>query len=295
MHYLYKITNILNNKIYIGQSINPQSRWINHQSIARSGKCSQYIHRALHKYGINNFTFQIIDSALNRWQADCLEYNYIVQYNSQEYGYNIRPGGRTSFMSQQTRHKMSKAALGSKNHRYGTKHTDEWKKHMSQLLMGQKFSEEALINMSKAAKIRLEKFPHTQPIGMIGKKHTSKSIQKMSEAAKNNHLNGIYDKNKLLSDEQIQKIISDNRSSNKIAQEYHVSSSLILKIKKKAGIKYIKKEILSNEQIQEILKDNRSSRKIAQEYGVSKIRILRLKRASIQIHDNFVYDQDVHN
>lgn len=50
--YLYKITNLVNNKIYIGQTNDPKQRWSHHKSDAN--KPIMAISRAMNKYGISN-------------------------------------------------------------------------------------------------------------------------------------------------------------------------------------------------------------------------------------------------
>lgn len=83
---IYKITNKLNNKIYIGQSVNPENRWFNHKSDKKT-----YIGRALHKYGSENFNFEILE-----WTEDydSRERYWIAYYNSYgDAGYNLTAGG----------------------------------------------------------------------------------------------------------------------------------------------------------------------------------------------------------
>ena len=55
--YIYQITNLINNKIYIGKTNNPQKRWDNHKC---SNDPNMVIARALRKYGINNFKFEVL-------------------------------------------------------------------------------------------------------------------------------------------------------------------------------------------------------------------------------------------
>jgi hypothetical protein len=50
-YYIYKITNILNDKIYIDQTIQPKIRWRTHKHLAKHQKTNQYIHKAMNKYG----------------------------------------------------------------------------------------------------------------------------------------------------------------------------------------------------------------------------------------------------
>lgn len=93
MKAIYKITNKINNKCYIGQSNNPTHRWVEHKFHVNNnddiGKSA--IHDAMRKYGINNFEFTIIG-----WFDDYNEQEkyYIQYYNSLiPNGYNILKGG----------------------------------------------------------------------------------------------------------------------------------------------------------------------------------------------------------
>lgn len=93
---IYRITSTINGKIYIGQSVDYQQRWRQHKAEARKDEPSMIINKAMKKHGINNFLFEVVDFAQNYWQADCLEQNYIKQYNSHirnDKGYNVSLGG----------------------------------------------------------------------------------------------------------------------------------------------------------------------------------------------------------
>lgn len=86
---IYKITNKLNNKIYIGQSIHILQRWEEH----KYQECNSAIHQAIKKYGIDNFTFEIIEEC-DQSLLDEKEIYWIKYYNSYKEGYNLTPGGR---------------------------------------------------------------------------------------------------------------------------------------------------------------------------------------------------------
>lgn len=61
---IYKIENLLNGKVYIGQSRCIEKRWINHRSAAfnPNNQCYDYpLYCAIRKYGIENFSFEIIE------------------------------------------------------------------------------------------------------------------------------------------------------------------------------------------------------------------------------------------
>ena len=112
MHYLYKITNQLSGKVYIGQTVNDKNRWIAHKSYAKnSEETGQYIHRAMAKYGVENFTFDVIATCKTQEDADEAESILINQYDSKnkEHGYNIKPGGNTAPHSEETKEKLRQA------------------------------------------------------------------------------------------------------------------------------------------------------------------------------------------
>lgn len=97
---IYKITNKINNKIYIGQSINISERWRAHRSRPFQVNASQYdspLYRAIRKYGLGNFTFEVIEEC-NEEELNLKEQFYIQKYKSYEtnHGYNLTMGGQTA-------------------------------------------------------------------------------------------------------------------------------------------------------------------------------------------------------
>lgn len=57
---IYRITNKINNKNYIGQAISVSRRWSDHRRAVLLNKPTQIIHHAMIKYGLENFEFEII-------------------------------------------------------------------------------------------------------------------------------------------------------------------------------------------------------------------------------------------
>lgn len=94
---IYKITNNINGKIYVGQSINIYERWKQHEYKAFNCNEKAYnsaIHQAYRKYGIENFSYEIIEECPPE-QLDIREIYWIEQLNSlAPNGYNITPGGQ---------------------------------------------------------------------------------------------------------------------------------------------------------------------------------------------------------
>ena len=93
---IYKITNIVNGKVYIGQSTNINKRWASHKSEAFNPKSDAYdypLYRAIRKYGLNNFLFEVLEECLSS-QLDEKEIAFIKEYNAHgEGGYNQDDGG----------------------------------------------------------------------------------------------------------------------------------------------------------------------------------------------------------
>lgn len=133
---VYKITNTTNNKSYIGQSVNIEKRW----SYYRHGsKDHTPILFAIRKYGLDNFTFEIIEEC-DREMLNEREIYWIKEANTiSPKGYNLSTGGRkTTWMytpSRATLEKRSKALKGQKR-------TDETKRKMSIAQKGRTFSED---------------------------------------------------------------------------------------------------------------------------------------------------------
>lgn len=88
---IYKITNLVNGKIYIGQSKDYKKRWNEHKCRANNKyQTNQIITKAINKYGFENFKFEILDSAKTPEELNNLECYYIQKLNSlTPNGYNI--------------------------------------------------------------------------------------------------------------------------------------------------------------------------------------------------------------
>ena len=94
---IYKITNNINNKVYIGQSINIEKRIKQHFWKAKCEKDISFnsiLHKAIRKYGAENFSWEVLQECSIE-EIDELEQKYIKEYNSiSPNGYNILIGGQ---------------------------------------------------------------------------------------------------------------------------------------------------------------------------------------------------------
>src|SRR5580698_1785821 len=123
MHYLYRITNQVNNKVYIGQTAKnpPSQRWAQHCYEARRGTQHPLYH-SINKYTRHNFRFEIIAWCKTQEDTDIIEAELIKQYDSlnRDTGYNLVPAGAPNMK--------------------GFTHSDETKKIWSEQRKGKHFS-----------------------------------------------------------------------------------------------------------------------------------------------------------
>lgn len=99
---IYKITNLVNNKIYIGQTINTiQHRFNQHINSAIHQKGCPYLGNAIQKYGIDNFIIESIEENIPFDLLNDKEVYWISYYhaNNPDYGYNLTRGGNYSCVS----------------------------------------------------------------------------------------------------------------------------------------------------------------------------------------------------
>ena len=90
---IYLISNLINNKIYVGQSINIEKRWTQHKRELRNNiHENKRLQNAWNKYGEENFEFSIVEECdIN--QLNQREIYWISKFNSCVNGYNLTSGG----------------------------------------------------------------------------------------------------------------------------------------------------------------------------------------------------------
>ena len=90
---IYKITNISTQEIYIGKSTSVATRWTNHikSACGLAGVADSQFQRALKQYGIENWTFELLEKCPKEKLTEREKY-YITFYDTINYGYNQRIG-----------------------------------------------------------------------------------------------------------------------------------------------------------------------------------------------------------
>ena len=114
--YIYKITNIITQKSYIGQTKRTiQRRFNSHISEANRNLYDTYLHRSIRKYGKENFIVELIEEC-NRENISDREIFWIKELNTKSpNGYNLHDGGYGGCLnpSDELRKKLSDAKKGS--------------------------------------------------------------------------------------------------------------------------------------------------------------------------------------
>jgi len=192
---IYKITNLKNNKNYIGQTKDVKKRFAKHKSNLKNG-ChhNEYLQRAWKKYGVEGFKFEFLCEC-KTCELDDKEVYYIEEYKSMvgQKGYNMLTGGQL----------------------YRT-HSQEVKAKISKAHKGKVLTTETKTKMSVSA---------------LGKKYTKESIQKSVDTKKKNRvLAGEKNGNAIITNEIAEKIIIDlynNIDKKVILKKYDITYNIL--------------------------------------------------------------------
>jgi len=145
---IYKSTNKINGKSYIGYSSDWKSRRRLHKHNADNNKKSYPFYNAIRKYGFNNFNWEVLYQSKDKLHTlEEMESFFICEYNTlTPNGYNMKTGGEGGNLSLESRKKISVGRIGikfSEEHinnlrlsHLNKKHTEEQKQKISQTLKG---------------------------------------------------------------------------------------------------------------------------------------------------------------
>jgi len=179
---IYKATNIINNKVYIGQTVRNLNQRIKEHERKSQTDLDTKFSRAINKYGFNNFTWDFLENTNNKKDLDSLEIKYIIEYNSINKGYNTHTGGTGGY---------NKNAVEANKKRAGKK----WEEIYSEKgleTMRETVSKTYENNLRKHSFGNIEKDKHSE-IAKLGSKartesgykHSDKTKSKIKESNKN--------------------------------------------------------------------------------------------------------------
>lgn len=180
-HLVYKYTNKVNGKVYIGQTCRTMEERAKSDGSGYKG-CHKFWN-AIKKYGWNNFIPEILAEGLGSKEASDTELKYIEEYNSVQDGYNILKENiefsdkyratissslKNSIHNEERINKLKISNRGENNPFYGRHHSEESKEKMRRNKVGKKLTEEHKRKISEH---------NTRPF--LGKHHSEESKEKI--------------------------------------------------------------------------------------------------------------------
>ncbi len=156
---IYLVTNLINQMKYVGQTIRTlKQRKSSHLSSSKKGS-TYYLHRAIRKYGAENFKWEVIYNASSEEELNEKETFFIKEYNTNSQdGYNLTEGGRGIRgwkHSELTKEKIKQCAIKNNSAQYLKKfvQSEEGRKKISLMQLGKtyemKFGKEKAKQMIK--------------------------------------------------------------------------------------------------------------------------------------------------
>lgn len=140
---IYKIVNIVNNKLYIGSSVNMRKRILDHIRDLRNNKhINRHLQNSYNLYGDNNFYCDVMVSFKDFYMPEkilrMVETVYIQYYKSyvEKVGYNferVGSGTTTESFSEERKRNISRALKGRIAHNKGVAMTEEQKQKLSKI------------------------------------------------------------------------------------------------------------------------------------------------------------------
>ena len=185
---IYKIISP-SGKVYIGQAVDIERRWKEHQR--ESTHCKYKLYNSFRKYGVNNHTFEVVEEC-SREELNSKERYYQDKFNVLEEGLNqvLQPAKEAPrILSEETKRKISESKKGAPAWNKGKPRSEEAKRKISSTLTGRKLSEEVKHNIAKGKRGK-SRTPHSEETKRKisetkkGKRMSEETKRKISEAMK---------------------------------------------------------------------------------------------------------------
>jgi len=143
MMLIYKITNLINGKIYVGQTTrNLEKRFEEHKKHHYEKKRDTFLYRAMRKHGFSQFLIEALQQAESLEILNLAEQHWIYKLNSMnpKIGYNLQSGGLNCIVSNSTKAKLSKIVKEKCPEGFfkGRKHSEETKQKLRKIRALQK-------------------------------------------------------------------------------------------------------------------------------------------------------------
>ena len=138
---IYGWYNTKSGKWYIGQTIDEEGRFKRHIYNAINKKDNSKFHRALRKYGLDNWVYCVLADNILRANLNMREMYWVEEFDSFYNGYNLTAGGGQTIFSEEVKEKLK-----------GQIRSEETRKRISNACKGKHLSDETKEKLSKAHK-----------------------------------------------------------------------------------------------------------------------------------------------
>lgn len=183
---IYCVTNRLNQKKYIGQTVHSlEKRWYGHvhTALGSQATCYSKLHNAIRKHGKEAFEVTLLETCDSQEMANQREIALIAESNltDNEHGYNTAVGGHYVMLGRKHTEE-TKALIRSKTR--GVKLSEDLRKKISEGQMGRVLSPEtrAKISAANRGKVRTEEMRRRNSESRKGKKPSPETIEKVRAA-----------------------------------------------------------------------------------------------------------------
>ncbi|UGO50761.1 homing endonuclease [Bacillus phage vB_BanS_Sophrita] len=228
---IYRITNKINGKSYIGSSVNIGIRFNKHLSMLRNNKhVSKHLQHAFNKYGECNFYISVIEEVNEQNLLEREDY-YIDLYDAcnRRFGYNSTSATR----------------------REGYSHSEETKRKISEAQIGRVFTEETRKRISDALRAK-------------GERLDKDTRRRIAEHNRRLHMSEEVEN-------EIRRLILEGKQGKEISKMFGYSPNVISRLKRRMeeeGLLLSKKE--RDRLIKEDLSNGLTVNEIAEKYNVTK-------------------------
>ena len=250
---VYMIKNTVNEKYYVGSSVDIESRWKQHiKCLDNNTHNNKHLQNAWNKYGKDKFEFLILEETSLQDVRDRETY-YLKKFNCVDNGYNLIDNANFGLgvsASKEVREKISAACSGTKNGNYGRKRSKE----EIQMIRDKRWGVDYVCKEAKSNRKTLQELAVSRKI----------AGEKIRKAKLGTHLS-----------EETKQKLSEYRKGKKWSLEMRKHFSETRQGEKNSNCKLTKQQAL---EVYEKMNDGVPYKEVCSEYGIGQCQAYKIKR-----------------